>query len=200
MGGAAAPIASMGQISLAEADFGARSFLLAIRNLAKTLRAVPGRKTLILFSAGFPLTAERQSELDATIDAANQANVAIYPVDVRGLQALPPVPARAAARRVSPRFAIPARTGIARFLGGCARTLAAAWRGRWWRDRGGEEVAVDRGWRWDRRRWRRDSRGWRWQFRRQAAVAVVVAAGGGTWRHQWWRHEGWRYLFGWRRN
>jgi VWFA-related protein len=90
-GAPTALIASMGQISLnEEANFGARSFLLAIRNLAKTLRAVPGRKTLILFSAGFPLTPERQSELDATIDAANRANVAIYPVDVRGLQALPP--------------------------------------------------------------------------------------------------------------
>ena len=52
----------MGRISLAEADFGARSFLLAIRNLAKTLRTVPGRKTLILFSSGFPLTADRQSD------------------------------------------------------------------------------------------------------------------------------------------
>ena len=90
MGAPTAGIASMGQISLAEADFGARSFLLAIRDLAKTLGAVPGRKTLILFSAGFPLTPERQSELDATIDAANRANVAIYPVDVRGLQVLFP--------------------------------------------------------------------------------------------------------------
>jgi VWFA-related protein len=90
MGGASGGIGSMGRISLAEADFGTRSFLLAIRNLAKTLRTVSGRKTLILFSAGFPLTAERQSELDATIDAANRANVAIYVVDVRGLVALPP--------------------------------------------------------------------------------------------------------------
>src|SRR5208337_4119780 len=83
-------VASMGQVSLTEANFGVQSFLLAIRNLAKTLGAVPGRKTLILFSEGFPLTAERQSELDAAIDAASRANVAIYPVDVRGLQALPP--------------------------------------------------------------------------------------------------------------
>ena len=71
-------------------DFAARSVLLAIRGLAKTLRAVPGRKTMIFFSGGFPLTAQRESELTATIDAANKANVAIYTVDVRGLQALPP--------------------------------------------------------------------------------------------------------------
>ncbi len=83
-------VASMGRISLAGADFGAESFLLSIRNLSKTLRTVPGRKTLILFSSGFPLTAEHQSELDATIDAANRANVAIYVVDARGLVATPP--------------------------------------------------------------------------------------------------------------
>jgi VWFA-related protein len=71
-------------------DFAARSVLLAIRNLTKTLRSIPGRKTLILFSGGFPLTAQRQSELTATIDAANKANVAIYPVDVRGLRGLDP--------------------------------------------------------------------------------------------------------------
>jgi VWFA-related protein len=86
-------IASMGPPSLVQvrSDMAARSVLLAIRNLAKTLRAVPGRKTLILFSAGFALNPERESELNATIDAANKANVAIYPVDVRGLQGLSPI-------------------------------------------------------------------------------------------------------------
>jgi VWFA-related protein len=82
-------MASMGQLFVPEAEFAARSFLLAIRQLAISLRTIPGRKTLILFSEGFPLTAERQSELDATIDAANKANVAIYTLDVRGLLARP---------------------------------------------------------------------------------------------------------------
>src|SRR6266481_4255736 len=82
-------VASMGLSSLsnAEADFGARTMLLAVRSLAKNLRAVPGRKMLILFSAGFPLTTERLSELTATIDACNKANVSIYSLDVRGLMA-----------------------------------------------------------------------------------------------------------------
>ena len=73
-------VASSGlsSISNAEADFGARTMLLAVRSLAKNLRAVPGRKMLILFSAGFPLTSERISELTATIDACNKANVSIY--------------------------------------------------------------------------------------------------------------------------
>ncbi|MGA2629878.1 MAG: VWA domain-containing protein [Terriglobia bacterium] len=86
-------VAQLGGPSMLQvrSDFAARSVLLSIRNLAKTLRTVPGRKTLILFSGGFPLNAERQSELTATIDAANKANVAIYPVDVRGLEALSPM-------------------------------------------------------------------------------------------------------------
>jgi len=86
-------IAQLGAPSIVQvrSDFAARSVLLAIRNLAKMLRPVPGRKTLILFSGGFPLTAERQSELTATIDAANKANVAVYPVDVRGLEGLRPL-------------------------------------------------------------------------------------------------------------
>jgi VWFA-related protein len=82
-------VASSGlsSISNAEADFGARTMLLAVRSLAKNLRAVPGRKMLILFSAGFPLTNERMSELTATIDTCNKANVSIYSLDVRGLMA-----------------------------------------------------------------------------------------------------------------
>ncbi|MBZ5544963.1 MAG: VWA domain-containing protein [Acidobacteriia bacterium] len=86
-------VAQLGAPSMVQirSDFAARSVLLAIRNLAKTLRPVPGRKTMIFFSGGFPLTPERQSELTATIDAANKANVAIYPVDVRGLEGLTPL-------------------------------------------------------------------------------------------------------------
>src|ERR1700682_193215 len=82
-------IASMGisSLSSAEADFGARSMLLAVRSLAKNLRSVPGRKMLVLFSGGFALTPENESELTATIDACNKANVAIYALDVRGLVA-----------------------------------------------------------------------------------------------------------------
>jgi VWFA-related protein len=79
--------AGLSSISNAEADYGARTMLLAVRSLAKNLRTVPGRKMLILFSAGFPLTTERMSELTATIDACNKANVSIYSLDVRGLMA-----------------------------------------------------------------------------------------------------------------
>jgi VWFA-related protein len=87
MSGMSSPFSGM---SNAEADFGARSMLLSVRSLAKNLRGVPGRKMVVLFSSGFPMTNESQSELTATIDACNKANVAIYSLDVRGLLATPP--------------------------------------------------------------------------------------------------------------
>jgi VWFA-related protein len=71
----------------AEADFGAHSVMLALRSLAKSLGTVPGRKTLVFLTSGFPLTPERQSELTAVIDVCNRNNVAVYPLDVRGLVA-----------------------------------------------------------------------------------------------------------------
>ena len=77
-------------ISSAEAEYGARTMLLAVRSLAKNLRSVPGRKMLVLFSAGFPLDSTLRSELTATIDACNKSNVAIYPLDVRGLATMSP--------------------------------------------------------------------------------------------------------------
>ena len=87
-------IASTGLSSLgnAAADFGARSMLLAVRSLAKNLRAVAGRKMVVLFSGGFPLTQENQAELTATIDACNKSNVAVYALDVRGLVTTTPGP------------------------------------------------------------------------------------------------------------
>src|SRR5438445_5139629 len=94
-------VASVGLSSLgnAQADFGARSMLLAVRSLAKNLRGIPGRKMVILFSGGFPLTQENQSELTATIDACNKSNVAVYALDARGLTA--PVPGGSARRNTA---------------------------------------------------------------------------------------------------
>src|SRR6202166_2750006 len=82
---AAPPMAP--SLGSAEADFGVHTVLLALRSLAKSLSTVPGRKTLVMLTSGFPLTPERQSELTAVIDECNKANVAIYPIDVRGLVA-----------------------------------------------------------------------------------------------------------------
>lgn len=72
-------------LSNAEADFGIHTVLLALRSLAKSLSTVPGRKTLVMLTSGFSMNPEYQSELTAVIDTCNKANVAIYPIDVRGL-------------------------------------------------------------------------------------------------------------------
>lgn len=75
------------EMSRIQSNFGIRSVMLALRDLAKGLSNVPGRKTVVMLTEGFPLTPEYQAELTATIDACNHANVAIYPIDVRGLVA-----------------------------------------------------------------------------------------------------------------
>lgn len=83
------------QLGNMEADFGARTLLLALRDLAKGLANVPGRKSLVLLSAGFPLNLSDfvlYSELTAAIDACNKSNVAIYPIDVRGVGAVSAAP------------------------------------------------------------------------------------------------------------
>ena len=82
-------VASIGMPPLAnaQADFGIHTVLLALRSMAKSLSTVQGRKSLIFLTSGFPLTPEAQSELTAVIDSCNKANVAIYPIDVRGLMA-----------------------------------------------------------------------------------------------------------------
>jgi VWFA-related protein len=81
--------AGMGGLNRAASDFGARTLLLGVRTLARNLSDVPGRKSLILLTAGFPLTIETQSELTAAIDMCNKSNVAVYPIDVRGLVTQP---------------------------------------------------------------------------------------------------------------
>ncbi|HXN45062.1 MAG TPA: VWA domain-containing protein [Bryobacteraceae bacterium] len=72
------------------ADFGVRSDLIALRQLAKNLAGVPGRKTLVWLTSGFPLSPEQMSEVKATISECNKANVAVYPIDARGLVAMAP--------------------------------------------------------------------------------------------------------------
>ncbi len=94
----------------AAADFGARSMLLAVRSLAKNLRSIPGRKMVVLFSGGFPLTQENQSELTATIDACNKSNVAVYALDARGLVAT--APGGSASRKTMPGKTQPASNHI----------------------------------------------------------------------------------------
>jgi VWFA-related protein len=80
-------LASLGvpRLSSGIGDYSARSMLLALRGLAKNLTEIPGRKSLILFTSGFPLSNEGRAEANAAIDTCNKANVAVYPIDARGV-------------------------------------------------------------------------------------------------------------------
>jgi VWFA-related protein len=102
-------LAMMARVSQLEAQFMTESrverTLKAIEAIAEHLAGVPGRKNLIWVSGSFPAWArfdwdERGesprrewrsfgSELSRTVRALNQANVAVYPVDARGLMTDP---------------------------------------------------------------------------------------------------------------
>jgi VWFA-related protein len=66
--------------------------LFAIRTIAKSLERVDERKSLLYFSGGLTRNGiENEAALRAAVSAAVHANISIYSVDSRGLQALPPV-------------------------------------------------------------------------------------------------------------
>ena len=65
--------------------------LAAIEQAAKMLSSFPEKKALVYFSGGVSKTGvDNQAQLEASINAAVKANLAIYPVDARGLMADPP--------------------------------------------------------------------------------------------------------------
>lgn len=66
--------------------------LYAIRTIAKSLERVDQRKSLLYFSGGLSRQGiENQASMRAATNEAVKANMAIYSVDSRGLQAMPPV-------------------------------------------------------------------------------------------------------------
>ena len=66
--------------------------LFAIRAIARSLERVDQRKSMLYFSGGLSRNGiENQASLRAATNEAAKANMAIYSVDTRGLQALPPV-------------------------------------------------------------------------------------------------------------
>jgi len=63
--------------------------LEALRSVAEKLSHVQQKKSLIYFSSGMDRTGiENQSELRAAVNAAVRSNLALYTMDMRGLQAL----------------------------------------------------------------------------------------------------------------
>jgi VWFA-related protein len=82
--------------------------LRALKTLAEALAPIQQKKAIIYFSSGLQRSGtDNQVELRAAVNAAVRANVAIYPVDARGLQAVVP---GGSARQAS-------RGGLAAFSG-----------------------------------------------------------------------------------
>jgi len=66
--------------------------LSALQTAATMLRSLAEQKSLVYFSSGLRLQGvDNQAQLRATINAATRANVALYPVDARGLVAEAPL-------------------------------------------------------------------------------------------------------------
>jgi len=66
--------------------------LFALRAVAKSLEKITEKKSLLYFSGGISRDGiENQASLRAAINAAVRANLAIYSVDTRGLQAISPL-------------------------------------------------------------------------------------------------------------
>ena len=66
--------------------------LFAIRTIAKSLEKVDQKKSMLYFSGGLTRQGiENQASMRSATNEAVKANMAIYAVDTRGLQALPPV-------------------------------------------------------------------------------------------------------------
>jgi len=85
--------------------------LRALKTLAEALQPIQQKKAIIYFSSGMQRSGtDNQVELRAAVNAAVRANVAIYPVDSRGLQAVVP---GGGARQAS-------RGGLAAFSGSAA--------------------------------------------------------------------------------
>ena len=65
--------------------------LRVLKTLAETLQPIEQKKAIVYFSAGMQRGgSDNQVELRATINAAVRANLAIYSIDTRGLQAVVP--------------------------------------------------------------------------------------------------------------
>ena len=62
-----------------------RPVLAGLAAICEGLRAIPGKKTLVVFSQGFIAPQSLDWQVQSTIDIANRANVAIYIIDSSGL-------------------------------------------------------------------------------------------------------------------
>ena len=59
---------------------------LALMGVIRSLAETPGRKSIVFFSEGLPVSPVLSARFDDLIDAANRSNVTVYAVDANGLR------------------------------------------------------------------------------------------------------------------
>jgi VWFA-related protein len=67
-----------------QAGFASANALLSVVN---GMKSIPGRKSIVFFSEGMAIPPNVFEQFRSVIDAANRANVSIYPMDAMGLRA-----------------------------------------------------------------------------------------------------------------
>ncbi len=103
----------------------AHDYLASLRNLAKSLSSIRGRKALVLFSVGAEMNGENTGDALTTIEALNKANVAVYTVGSGVTQSVPDSSgASSAGRTTAHASTAPAGTDLAASNQSLGRALA----------------------------------------------------------------------------
>ena len=68
-----------------EQGFATANALMAV---VSAMKAIPGRKSVVFFTEGLAIPPNVKARFESVIDAANRANVSIYPMDAAGLRTL----------------------------------------------------------------------------------------------------------------
>lgn len=58
----------------------------ALMAVVSAMKAIPGRKSVVFFTEGLAIPPNIKARFESVIDAANRANVSIYPMDAAGLR------------------------------------------------------------------------------------------------------------------
>ena len=105
-------------------------FLAPLQKLVGWQAQIPGRKVLLLFSAGLPVHADTHEVLTSVISRANRANVSVYAVDTRGLTSASDL---ANSRRLLNKAAMESMNQQMATARGGDQTVSTAevWRPRW---------------------------------------------------------------------
>ena len=70
-----------------EQGFATANALMAV---VSAMKAIPGRKSVVFFTEGLAIPPNVKARFESVIDAANRANVSVYPMDAAGLRLYSP--------------------------------------------------------------------------------------------------------------